>query len=113
ERDVALESDVADVAGYTDHGEPGFTCRRADLDPLANRIRSGPQAPRHRLIDDDDERVLALIVLVELAAGDDRNPHGAKVVRQDASVTGRWRLAGGELASLHRDAAVAVTSANR
>ena len=66
---------VDDVAGDTDNGEPWKRGgRQPPLQTLAHRVLAGPVGVGQPLVDDGDVAVLALLVIGEGAAGDQRDP---------------------------------------
>src|SRR5262249_53891597 len=52
---------------------------------FANRTLVRPVAARHRFVDDCHERRIRAVGHSERAAGQDRNTHGAKVIRTNAA----------------------------
>src|SRR5215510_11481388 len=109
---VGLQTDVLDIAGDADDGQPGFVLRRADLDALAYRVALRPEAARHALVDDHDF-FRARVALVEFASMFHRNAHRAEIVRQDAAKAGGGRLRGRKIAAFDGQIAVAVSAADR
>ena len=61
------------------------------LQPLSNRIASGPCARGERLVD-DDHVLSAVVVVVEWPAGDESRPHGPEVRRRHVPAVRRFAL---------------------
>src|SRR5581483_2339192 len=79
------DRDVFAVPRDADHFEIRAV-RAAELQPLADRVLSGPVTPGHRLVDDDDARRVFLVALVEGAALHDLRPHRLEIFRRGGGV---------------------------
>ena len=89
-RDV--QAHLPDVAHDTDDRE----CRpvwldRAEAEPeaLPDRVVVRPERAGHRFVNDDGERRLGAIMLVEGAPSEQRNPHRPQVLCADGSIVRR------------------------
>src|SRR5262249_6771603 len=65
-----------------------------DNDSLADRIDVREEASGQGFIDQSDSRRILLILMRECAAFQERNPHGAKIVRANRSIIGDAYLTG-------------------
>src|SRR5262249_53808225 len=91
------QSDVVDVAGYTDDSEQGVGALAvAERDVLAERRDAGPESLRGRLVDHDDVARATTVGLGELAALHDRNAQRPEVIRardvEARAEVAAWRI---------------------
>ena len=76
----ASEWPVNDIVRHADHRQPWlWRIPQPPLHALPDRILAGPEGIRQTLVDDRDVPVLALLVAVEGAPGDERDSIGAEV----------------------------------
>src|SRR5205814_9177482 len=101
-----LERPVRHVAYDADDGPPSpVAIRPAKFQALADRIRTAPEPPRERLVDDRDRRCPRPIVRCEVAATPECNPERAEVLRSHTSQACSGGVAvGGPRLPLHRTA---------
>src|SRR5262249_21755041 len=79
-----LEAGAARVGHHAHDGLPRVVrSLTAVLDALAQRVFVGPEAARHRLVDNHDRRRLAPVALVEPSPADNRRADDAEVIRAD------------------------------
>src|SRR5678816_4882353 len=81
--DGRVESGATHVGHHANNGQEWRIARAVTIpESLADRIIVRPEALRHRLVDDDDLRRIAVVRGSERAAAAQRNTHHLEVVRR-------------------------------
>ncbi len=83
----AVEAEFLGVTGNADNGHPRLSFIKREAPP--DRVLTGPAMPGDRLVQYGNPWVLWTILPPEIAPSQDRNVHGAEIVRgHDAKLRG-------------------------
>ena len=102
---------VLRIPDDADDREPLRRLRHFDV--LPHRIVVGPDSTRERLVHYDDRRRLQVVAVREIAAAQQRNAHGAEVIRRDHVLAGARFAARRRGAPLDHERRVAPIAAER
>src|SRR5262249_23719124 len=91
-RGVLIESGAADVSYYADDFAPVGRIVEGDLQPFADRVRSGKVAIDQGLIDHRDQRRVRRIAIGDGAAAQQAHAHRLEESRSHCEVIGEWGL---------------------